>query len=77
MAHYGFVEPVSEGIAPSSALLSPIARSEARAELDAVVAARVFSLTRAQLSDLLDTFAVLRRREEKASKEFRTKRANT
>ena len=57
-----------------TALVEPKARATARAELDAFVAARVFDLTAQELSDLLDTFDVLRRRDEKVHHEFRTKR---
>ena len=74
MAEHGFVEPVPEGTVPPSAFVEPVARANVRAELDAFIAARVFGLTAQELSDLLDTFDVLSRRDEKAHGEFRTKR---
>lgn len=74
MAKLGFVETVAEGTVPSSALVEPNSRATARVELDAFIAARVFKLNTSELSDILDTFDVLRRRDEKAHQEFRTKR---
>ncbi len=74
MAALGFVEAVAEGTVPPNALVQPTARATARAELDAFIAARVFNLTALELSDILDTFDVLRRRDEKAHGEFRTKK---
>lgn len=74
MATLGFVEAVAEGTVPPTALVEPNARATARAELDAFIAARVFNLTALELSDILDTFDVLRRRDEKAHGEFRTKK---
>lgn len=74
MAALGFVEAVAEGTVPPTALVEPNARATARAELDAFIAARVFGLTALELSDILDTFDVLRRRDEKAHGEFRTKK---
>ena len=74
MAALGFVESVAEGTVPPTAFVEPTARAAARAALDALVAVRIFGLTAQELADLLDTFGVLQRREEKAHKEFRTKR---
>lgn len=74
MAKLGFVDAVPEGTVPESAYLNPSTRAVVRAELDAYVAARVFHLTAQELGDLLDTFEVVRRRDEKAHGEFRTKR---
>lgn len=73
MAELGFVEPVPSSAVPSTALVAPTARAEARADLDALVAIRVFDLSRQELSDILDTFDVLQRRDEKAHGQFRTK----
>ena len=44
------------------------------AEIDAVVARSLFDLSFDELAAILDTFPVLRRREEKTYGEFRTKR---
>ena len=74
MAALGFVEPAPKGTVPPTALVQPTARATARAELDAFIAARVFNLTALELSNILDTFDVLRRRDEKAHGEFRTKK---
>ncbi len=74
MAEHGLVEPVPEGVVPASALVAPTARALACAELDALVALYVFGLTKDELSDVMDTFEVLRRREERPYGEFRTKR---
>jgi hypothetical protein len=74
MARLGFVDSVTENTIPRLALTTPDTRAIARAELDAFVAVKVFGLTRQELSEQLDTFDVLRRRQEKAHGEFRTKR---
>jgi hypothetical protein len=73
MAELGFVDPVPEGTVPPSALVESAARAPVRAELDAFIAARVFGLTAQELADLLDTFDVLRRRDEKVHGDFHTK----
>jgi hypothetical protein len=74
MADLGFVEAVAVDTIPGSALVNPIDRAIAKADLDAFVAIKVFSLTKGELSDLLETFDVLQRREQKAYGEFRTKK---
>jgi len=73
MAGLGFVDPVPAGTIPPSALVGPAARTRVRAELDAFIAARVFDLTTEELADLLDSFDVLRRRDEKVYGDFHTK----
>lgn len=49
------------------------AREDARAELDAIVAHDVYGLTRAELSDVLETFPVVKKRDIKKHGSFRTK----
>lgn len=48
-------------------------RAQLRAEIDAIVA-HLYGLTRDEFAYILDTFPVLRRKEEEAFGEFRTKR---
>ncbi len=74
MAKYGIAEPIPTDSVPHLALTAPFGRALARAELDAMVAMRVFGLTRAELSTVMVSFDVLRRREEKAFGEYRSKR---
>jgi hypothetical protein len=74
MATYGWSTVVSEGRVPPDALDDVAARREARAEIDAVVAKLLFGLTADELDFILDTFPVLRRREERRHGEFLTKR---
>jgi len=74
MAILGFVEPVTEGIIPPTAYIKPDTRAKARAQLDAVISARVFNLNVQELADILDTFAALRRHDERLHREFRTKK---
>jgi hypothetical protein len=74
MSEYGWVRPVSEGTVPAPASVTPEVREIDRAELDALVAWDVFRLTEAELSNVMDSFPVLRRRELSARGEFRTKR---
>jgi hypothetical protein len=48
----------------------PDLRGAARAEIDALVAKQFFELSRSELGGILDTFPVLRRREERAYGDF-------
>jgi len=73
MAPYGWCEPVPEDAAPPG-FVDPDLRAAARAEIDAVVARELFGLSAEELAGILDTFPVLRRREEKTYGEFRTRR---
>ena len=73
MAPYGWCEPVPEDANPPG-FVDPDVRAAARAEIDAVVARELFGLSAEELAGILDTFPVLRRREEKTYGEFRTKR---
>ena len=73
MASYGLCEAIADGdTLPGFA--DPEQRAAARAEIDAVVARSLFDLSADELAAILDTFPVLRRREEKTYGEFRTKR---
>lgn len=74
MAALGVVPSCPDGEVPASALVNPEARESARALLDAYVAKKVFGLEERELSEILDTFGVLFRREMRTYQEFRTKR---
>jgi hypothetical protein len=73
MSEYGWTTRVPEGSVPVSVLVDPSGRAEARAEIDAIVAKRVYGLSRDELAFILDTFGVLRRREERMHGDYRTK----
>lgn len=73
MAEKGLCEVVPEGTVPRSALLDEESRAIARAEIDAVVAREVYGLSSEELSDILETFPVLKKRDEKAFGAYRTK----
>jgi hypothetical protein len=74
MSEFGWTEAVGDGEVPAAALLDPGARADARAEIDAVVAKALFGLTRDELAFILDSFDVLRRRDERAfDGDFHTK----
>jgi hypothetical protein len=73
MAANGWCEAIPEYVSPPG-FLDPEQRATARAEIDAVVARHLFDLSAEELAVILDTFPVLRRREEKTYGEFRTKR---
>jgi hypothetical protein len=73
MAAHWLCEAVPESTSPPG-FLDPEQRAAARAEIDAVVARHLFDLSAEELAAILDTFPVLRRREEKTYGEFRTKR---
>lgn len=74
MAGTGLCATVAEGTVPESALLDEDARASARAEIDAVIAHDVYGLSREELSDVLESFPVLKKRDEKAYGDYRTKR---
>ena len=74
MASHGFVAPAPPDTIPPAALVEPMARMEARAELDAIVAKRVYGLKRQELESILDTFPALKRKDERRHGEFLTKR---
>jgi hypothetical protein len=74
MAEYGLCAPVPEDTVPPDALLTEADRERARVELDVIVARDVYGITAAEMADILDTFPVVRRRDEAAHGEFRTKR---
>lgn len=74
MASLGFVEPISPGSIPASALLVPSLRASVRARLDASVARDLFGVSKDELMAILDTFPALRRKDERAYGEFRSKR---
>ena len=73
MAAYGWCEPIPED-STAPGLIDPEQRAAVRAEIDAVVARELFELSSDELATILDTFPVLRRREEKLYGEYRTKR---
>ena len=73
MAQYGLCTPVPPGTVPPDALLDETARDAARAELDAIVALDVYGLGRSELSDILETFPVVKKRDIKLYGDFRTK----
>jgi hypothetical protein len=59
---------------PPSALTDEESRAVARSKIDAIVAREVFGITRQELSDVLETFPVLKKRDVKTYGEYRTKR---
>lgn len=73
MSAYGWCEQVPADSVPTEALIDPVARARARAEIDAIVAKHVYGLTSEDLSYVLDKFPVLERRERKAHGSFVTK----
>jgi hypothetical protein len=73
MAGLGLCERVTDDTTLPG-VMDPDKRAAARAEIDAVVARELFELSANELGGILDTFPVLRRREERAYGEFRTKR---
>jgi N-6 DNA Methylase len=74
MAERGLCEAVPEGEIPGSAIFDEEPRAVARARIDAVIARVVYGLTPSQISEILETFPVLKRRDEKAFGDYRTKR---
>lgn len=74
MARLGFVQSISEGTVPDSAIVRHDERAQARAQLDARVAKDVFGLGRQEFETILDAFPALQRKEKKEFGEFRTRR---
>jgi len=72
MSAHGWCEPVPDG-APPPGYVDEGQRAEARAEIDAVVCQEVFGLTIDEVTHVLDSFEILRRKEEKLVGAFRTK----
>jgi hypothetical protein len=74
MAEHGWCTPVDDGTIPPGYVYQNV-RAIVRAEIDAIVAHELFDLSSEELKSVLDTFPVLRRREEKqCNGEFVTKR---
>lgn len=73
MAKLGWVEPVSSDTQCAGVSAAPT-RQQLRAEIDAVVARDVFGLSRAELEYVLDTFPIVKRKDEECYGEYRTKR---
>jgi hypothetical protein len=74
MAEHDLCAPVPEDTVPPDAFVTEADRERARVELDVIVARDVYGITAAEMADILDTFPVVRRRDEAAHGEFRTKR---
>jgi hypothetical protein len=75
MSEHGWCEAVDEETTPLGGYVDQNVRAAARAEIDAIVAHELFDMSSEELESVLDTFPVLRRREEKQHHgEFVTKR---
>lgn len=74
MAGHGFCSQAEPGSIPASALVTESDREVARASLDALVAHEVYGLTRPELSHILESFTVVKKRDLAKYDEFRTKR---
>jgi hypothetical protein len=69
----GWCEPVAADGAPLGAE-DPDERVRLRAQIDAIVAREVYGLTADELACILDTFPIVRRKDEERYGEYRTKR---
>lgn len=69
----GWCEPVSADGSPPGAE-DPDERFHLRAQIDAIVARDVFGLTKDELACILDTFPIVRRKDEERYGEYLTKR---
>jgi hypothetical protein len=63
LAMHGYVAPVEPAAPPPGMNEEPLRRA-AQAEVDAIVARSVFRLSRAELAYVIDTFPILRRKDE-------------
>ena len=73
MAPHGWVEAVPED-GPPPGLTDESSRLEAVALIEAIVARDLFGLSREELDFVLETFPIVKRRDEAAYGEYRTKR---
>jgi len=73
MSNHGWSSPVPAGTVPPTALHNPKERAQVRAEVDAVVARRVYGLTAEELGYALDQFPVVEKRDRKIHGSFVTK----
>ncbi|MCE7937908.1 type II DNA modification enzyme [bacterium] len=73
MAAESWVLPADAGNAPPG-LVDEDERLLARAKIEAIVARDLFGITREELAYVLDTFPIVRRKDEAAHGEYRTKR---
>jgi hypothetical protein len=69
----GWCEPVAAGGSRPGAE-DPDERFRLRAQIDAIVAREVYALTADELACILDTFPIVRRKDEERYGEYRTKR---
>lgn len=72
MSRFGWVEPCDED--RSLSIQHPDDRQRVQAEVDALVARKLFDLTRGEYEHVLDNFATLKREDNRHFGEFRTKR---
>jgi hypothetical protein len=74
MSKHGWCEPVSKSETPPG-FLDENERASAMARIDAIVARKVFAMSEDELKSVLDSFVVLRRREERVfgAGEYKTK----
>jgi len=73
MAGFGLVEPCPVD-ASLPGFSSEDVRLEARARIEVIVACDIFQLSRNEIEYILDTFPIVRRKDEAAHGEYRTKR---
>ena len=73
IAALGLVQPINVD-GPCAGYVSDLERRQALAEIEAIVARNVYGLTREELAYVLGTFPIVRRRDERAYGEYRTKR---
>ncbi|MGK5441424.1 Eco57I restriction-modification methylase domain-containing protein [Micromonospora sp. URMC 105] len=73
MTEFGWTSFVPEGHVSAEAFVTELARAEAQAEIDAVVAKQLFNLDRKQLEYILTTFPTLERKERRRYGDYRTR----
>ena len=73
VAKAGFDKEVSPKEAPPG-FVDEDERLAARAQVDAIVARDLFGLLRTEVDYILDTFPIVRRRDQRAYGEYRSKR---
>jgi type I restriction-modification system DNA methylase subunit len=73
MAQYGWAAKIPANRTPAEALIDSQLRAEAMAEIDAIVAKKLFNLNRSQMEHVLKTFPTLQRKDMRKYGTYRTK----
>ena len=72
MAEQGWVDPIAEGGTPPG-FVDPEGRLDARTQIDAIVARKIFGLSRDEVDYILETFPIVKEADIARYGDYRTK----